>query len=165
MWYSAAGIPYEFSNLIKAIKPYVNNNGTVYIGTDTFLYKNNYIAATVICLYNPVLKRGGKYFFERKLVKKKQLPTLVQRMTFETENSINLGLKLQKFDITNIELHLDISPKNKYNGTSKFADMLTGYVKGVGFKCKIKPYAWASASIADRHSKRLGIEKFNAGNI
>jgi len=154
MWYSGAGIAYEFPNLINIIKPYVKNDGIVYIGTDTFLYKNDYITATVICLYNPVLKKGGKYFFERKLVKKKCLPTLLQRMTFETENSINLALMLQKFDIKNIELHLDISPKNKFNGTSKFVDMLTGYVKGVGFKCKIKPHAWASASIADRHSKR-----------
>jgi predicted RNase H-related nuclease YkuK (DUF458 family) len=52
-----------------------------------------------------------------------------------------------------IELHLDISPAHKQNGTSQFADMLTGFAKGSGFNVKIKPNAWASQSVADKHSK------------
>jgi len=28
-----------------------------------------------------------------------------------------------------------------------------GYATGAGFRCKIKPDAWASNSIADKHSK------------
>ena len=31
--------------------------------------------------------------------------------------------------------------------------MLIGYAKGVGFKCKVKPNAFAASSIADKHSK------------
>ena len=37
--------------------------------------------------------------------------------------------------------------------TKKFVDALTGYTKSAGFACKIKPDAWASASVADKHSK------------
>jgi predicted RNase H-related nuclease YkuK (DUF458 family) len=44
-------------------------------------------------------------------------------------------------------------PFNLKNATSKFSDMLKGYVAGAGFECRIKPDAWASQSIADRHSK------------
>ena len=57
------------------------------------------------------------------------------------------------FNPQDIELHLDVSPFNIKNGTSPFSDMLKGYVQGYGFQCKIKPDAWASQSIADRHSK------------
>ena len=52
-----------------------------------------------------------------------------------------------------IELHLDISPAHKNNGTSNISDMLTGYARASGFECKIKPDAWASQSVADKHSK------------
>ena len=52
-----------------------------------------------------------------------------------------------------IELHLDVSPIESKTKTSKFSDMLKGYVNGAGFVCKIKPDAWASQSVADRHSK------------
>ena len=56
-------------------------------------------------------------------------------------------------DPDNMELHLDVSPFHANNGTSKFSDMLKGFVQGSGFSCKLKPNAWASQSIADRHSK------------
>ena len=38
-------------------------------------------------------------------------------------------------------------------GTSHLAKMLVGYVRGSGYVCKIKPHAFAAASIADKHSK------------
>ena len=57
------------------------------------------------------------------------------------------------FDPSKLELHLDISPFSAGNATSRFSDMLKGYVQGYGLNCKIKPNAWASQSIADRHSK------------
>ena len=58
-----------------------------------------------------------------------------------------------KFNVSNIELHLDISPVNAGQGTSRFSDMLSGYVQGYGLGFRLKPYAWASQSVADKHSK------------
>ena len=52
-----------------------------------------------------------------------------------------------------LELHLDISPQESREGTSHLAKMLVGYVKGSGYECRIKPDAFAAASIADKHSK------------
>ena len=57
------------------------------------------------------------------------------------------------FDPSLIELHLDVSPFSAGNATSKFSDMLKGYVQGYGFDFRLKPNAWASQSIADKHSK------------
>ena len=51
------------------------------------------------------------------------------------------------------ELHLDISPSDKKERTSRFADMMIGYAKGVGFACKVKPDAFAATSVADKHNK------------
>ena len=53
----------------------------------------------------------------------------------------------------NIELHLDVSPFAANNGTSKYSDMLKGYVQGYGVNYRLKPDAWASQTIADKHSK------------
>ena len=52
-----------------------------------------------------------------------------------------------------IEIHLDVSASDKKAGTSHISDMLVGYAKGAGFETKIKPDAFAAASIADKHSK------------
>ena len=57
------------------------------------------------------------------------------------------------FNPVNIELHLDVSPFNLNNATSKYSDMLKGFVQGYGFEYQLKPNAWASQTIADRHSK------------
>ena len=58
-----------------------------------------------------------------------------------------------KFHPDILELHLDVSPFHARNGTSKFSEMLKGYVQGYGLECKLKPDAWASQTIADKHSK------------
>jgi predicted RNase H-related nuclease YkuK (DUF458 family) len=81
---------------------------------------------------------------------------LISRITEEARRSIEVGTLLMneyKFDASLIELHLDISPISCGNATSKFSDMLKGYVQGYGFNYRIKPDAWASQSIADKHSK------------
>ena len=62
-------------------------------------------------------------------------------------------MNFENIESENIDLHIDVSPFNLKNGTSKFSDMLKGYVAGAGFECRIKPDAWASQTVADRHSK------------
>ena len=59
----------------------------------------------------------------------------------------------EKCPEADIEIHLDISSSDKKEKTSSYADMLIGYARGVGFKCKVKPDAFAATSIADKHSK------------
>ena len=71
-------------------------------------------------------------------------------MIKEAENTINLSNTIMD-EVPNAML--DISPQENNEGTSHLAKMLVGYVKGSGYECKIKPYAFAAASIADKHSK------------
>ena len=75
-------------------------------------------------------------------------------MIKEAENTIALANNIiENVPDAKLELHLDISPQETNEGTSHLANMLVGYVKGSGYECKIKPYAFAAASIADKHSK------------
>ena len=75
-------------------------------------------------------------------------------MLKEVENTLDHAQKIiKKCPNTNLELHIDVSSAEKNEGTSHLAHMLVGYVKGSGFECKVKPDAFAAASIADKHSK------------
>ena len=144
----------QFKDIIEQIKKHTLLNGTVYIGTDSFFIKNKCIFATAICLYGADKQKGGKYFFTKTRLNKKQFPELSIRMIKEAEKTINLANDIIVLvPYAKLELHLDISPQENNEGTSHLANMLIGYVKGSGYECRIKPEAFAAASIADRHSK------------
>ena len=97
---------------------------------------------------------GGRYFFVRKKVPKKGFSNLAVRMLKEAEETIEIAKVISETNPSiKIELHLDVSSADKQEKTSHLAKMLIGYVKGSGYECKIKPYAFAANSIADRHSK------------
>jgi len=154
MWHTGSNQPISLEEILHITKEYTQDGGRVYLGTDSFLRKNKCIFATALCLYNPLDSRGGRYFFKKVIVPKEKFSTLLQRMTREVERSLELAKILyHKHDIKDLEIHADVSPPNTQAQTAKLSDMLKGYVQGSGFDCKIKPYAWASASIADRHSK------------
>jgi len=144
----------NFNDIIEQIKIHCNYNGTVYIGTDSFFIKNKCIFSTAICLYGASNQKGGRYFYKKTSLNKNKFPQLSTRMIKEAENTIILANTIVEIIPTaKLELHLDISPQEKNEGTSHLAKMLVGYVKGSGYECRIKPDAFAAASIADKHSK------------
>ena len=99
--------------------------------------------ATIIIILLFVLAAVGIYFSVR-----------FGLVILKVQDSIEVALNIaEHIPQAQIELHLDISPAHKNNGTSKISDMVTGYAKASGFDCKIKPDAWASQSVADKHSK------------
>ena len=153
-WNTGSNDSITFSNIIEQIKKHTLLKGTVYIGTDSFFIKNKCIFATAICLYGADKQQGGKYFYTKTILNKNKFPELSVRMIKEAENTILIANSIiDKVPTAILELHLDISPHENNEGTSHLAKMLVGYVKGSGYECKIKPYAFAAASIADKHSK------------
>jgi len=153
-WHTGSGETITFEALLKQVHSHVEQAGQVYIGTDSFLTKNKCIFANAICLHGAEGQRGGKYFFRKDSVKQEKFSGLVQRLLKEVQQSIEVAMIVaENVPAAEIELHLDISPSNKQAGTSPYAGMLTGYAKGAGFDIKIKPNAWASQSVADKHSK------------
>lgn len=150
-WYSASGERVTHGEIIKKIKDHVKKDEKLFIGTDSQLSISACTFATAICLYSK--SKGGTYFFRKQKVKSEKYNTLKIRMLEEVHKTIEVAfLVLEETPTAQIEIHIDIgsTPKSK---TRVYVDELKGWVTAAGFDCKIKPNAWASASIADRHSK------------
>ena len=98
----------------------------------------------------------NRYFIYKDFCPSKKFKFLSLKVTEETRRSIETA-EILIYDyglrVEDIEIHIDVSPLYMNNGTSKFSEMLKGYVKGFGLECRLKPEAWASQSVADRHSK------------
>ena len=153
-WYTGSNRSVCFDEIKQTICKYVDQGGKIYIGSDSFISRNKVSFASTICLYGPPL--ASRYFFFKENIKLGHFINLVSRISEEAKRSVEIAetlINTTDLSAQNIELHLDISACNKNNGTSRFSEMLTGYVLGYGLDCKIKPNAWAGQTIADKHSK------------
>jgi hypothetical protein len=153
-WHSGSERPVKFSEIVLQIKNCVQNGGKVFIGSDSFISKRKVTFATAICLHGD--RKGGRYFFTKDYSPISHYTVLVSRMTEEVRRSVELAehvMEEYNIDPNFFELHVDVSPFELKMATSKFSDMLSGYVSGAGFECRIKPNAWASQTVADKHSK------------
>jgi len=153
-WFTGSDKEIKFEDIISNIKESLVKGSKVFIGTDSFISKSRINFATAICLYGG--ESSSRYFFSKQYIPKNTYKVLVTRITEEVRRSVELAEHLMtnhSIDSNNIELHIDVSPFNTNNATSRFSDMLKGYVTGAGFECKVKPNSWAAQSIADKHSK------------
>jgi predicted RNase H-related nuclease YkuK (DUF458 family) len=154
IWITGSGKEIRFSDLCESLNPLLEEGSKLFIGSDSNISKRKITFCKTICVYGR--SNHSKYFFKRTKVDFKKFPNLISRITEEARLSIELAEYLtseHRVPTKMIELHLDVSSTNLNHKTSKFCDMLKGYVNGAGFECKIKPNAWASQSIADKHSK------------
>ena len=153
-WTTGSEKSINFYDILNILKYHAISGSKIFIGSDSFVSHKNICFASAICLYGS--DQGSRYFFFKDKVDKRLYTPLISRITEETRRSLEIACFLMdeyNFDPKIFELHLDVSPFGTGNATSKFSDMLKGYVQGYGFEYKIKPNAWASQSIADRHSK------------
>ncbi len=153
-WTSGSGIGINFESVEQKIVEHSQKNKKIFIGSDSFITRNQICFASAVCLLTPSF--GGRYYFYKENVPLRRYSTLATRITEEVRRSIEIAeYFMNSYDIPpdRLELHLDVSPFAAKNGTSKLSDMLKGYVQGYGLTCKLKPNAWASQSVADRHSK------------
>ena len=153
-WITGSGQHVDFFDVISLVREYVNCGSKIFIGSDSFVSGKKTCFATTLCLHGG--EYGGRYFFYKEDLPKDMHKQLATRITEETRRSIELAESLMvnyNFSCDDIELHLDVSPFHANNGTSKLSDTMKGYVQGYGLSCRLKPNAWASQSIADKHSK------------
>ncbi len=153
MWFSGSGEHTTLQQILEKANKHSKDNGTIFVGCDSQITRDKCTYSTVICMHGADDQHGGYYFFKREKKDRNQYPTMVLRLLKEVELSIQIGYKiLEDNPDADVEIHIDANSK-KDQPTGKFAEMLMGYAKGAGFRCKIKPEAWASNSIADKHSK------------
>ncbi len=153
-WITGSNQEIDFYDLLSLTRQYVLKGAKIFIGSDSFISQEKICFASAICLHGG--QDNGRYFFFKDFVLKTQYSQLVTRITEETRRSVEIACLLMNeygVDPQSIELHLDVSPFGANNGTSKYSDMLKGYVQGYGVDYRLKPDAWASQTIADKHSK------------
>ena len=125
----------------------------MFIGTDSMLRTGSCVFATAICLHGSTGQSGGRYFFKRETEKDRDYTNLNSRMLKEVQESIEMAGKIvESHPSIDIEIHIDVG-SGKKSKTRSLVEALRGWTSAAGFSCKIKPYAWASASVADRHTK------------
>ena len=152
-WFTGSGDPIPFLDLMSQIDDYVCGGGKVFIGTDSQIKSSHCTFVTAICLHGQVDKFYATYFFNRQKLERDTYKVLRVRIMKEVQYSIDISLGLmEKYPLADIEVHVDIG-KTQRSATRHFVDAINGWVKGVGFKCKIKPESWAACSIADSHTK------------
>tara|TARA_Y100000034_G_C6689475_1_gene303522 strand:+ start:69 stop:542 length:474 start_codon:yes stop_codon:yes gene_type:complete len=152
-WITGSGTEIEFKDILDEIEKYISKGGKIFIGSDSQLCNNTCIFATAICLHGAQGSQGGRYFFKRFKDEGPQYSNLKLRIISEVTHSLDVAIDLMgKFPDSDIEVHVDIGrgPKSK---TSIYVDHIQGWARATGLSCKVKPDAWASASVADKHTK------------
>ena len=151
-WITGSGTQITFGEIVSLIISHSQNSGKVYVGCDSHLKKGLCIFATAICLHGGS-EKTSRYFFRREKSLKKSNLILRARINAEVERGLNvIFILMEAVPNAEIEMHIDIG-RNVKCKTRSFVDAITGWVRSTGVPCKIKPDAWASASVADKHTK------------
>ena len=125
----------------------------VCIGTDSQRKNKAIEFATVIVFVRE--GKGGFMYISNDLVKRKM--AVKERMLDEVARSIDVALRLCDlfiaFDV-DMEVHADINTNPNFKSNSALKEAM-GYIMGMGFVFKAKPYAYASSNCADKVIKTL----------
>ena len=152
-WLTGSGIMIEFDDMLDAVESYVGQGGKIFIGTDSSIGAKGCTFVTAVCLHGAPETHGGRYFFHKARYDISRYKNLKVRIMQEVQSSIEIALHvIDKNPMSDVEIHLDIGTSER-SQTRVYVDELTGWTQAVGFSCKVKPDAWASAAIADRHTK------------
>lgn len=152
-WCNEDGSKLNDDDLAVKILDYAKTGGTIYVGADS-MYNNERgcYFASVIAFHNrkPDI---ADYFYKTIKIKSEKYKSLKIKILEE----VNLALQAANlvsaiYEDADIEVHIDIGTR-KINLTRTLYDSVRGWVVSSGYRLKIKPYSWASSSIADWHTK------------
>lgn len=119
----------------------------VCIGSDSHVYGNMVQYATAVVF---VRKGKGAFTFIRKQ-KEIQKISIKERMLNEVNKSVEIAYRifeiLEKYDVE-MEVHADINTDPDFKSNLALKDAM-GYILGMGYVFKAKPFAFASSNCAD----------------
>lgn len=118
----------------------------VYVGTDSQQDGQKTQFVTVIVIHDP--GKGGRVFYTTEQVPR--IKSLRERLLKEVWSSVQLALEITPFisDESEMEVHVDANPNTKFK-SSAYVKELAAMVVSQGFKCMLKPDAWAAMHVAD----------------
>lgn len=150
-WKDADGMPVSELEIRKEIIEYSRKGGKIYVGSDSMLMTIKCNFVTVIAFHNRELGIA-RYYFK----KIKSDPSLYRDLQVKIFKEVELAIKTANYVLeicedAKLEIHIDIGLRAR-NKTSKYYNLINGWVTGSGFYLKVKPDSWAS-SLADSHTK------------
>jgi predicted RNase H-related nuclease YkuK (DUF458 family) len=125
----------------------------IFIGTDSQIHRKKrcVVYATCIVLYRK--GKGGRVFVAKET---QAIPnSLKERLMNEVWRSLSVSfdLSLGLPPTVEVVIHVDVNKSYKYK-SGNYHQELVSLVTGQGFKCRIKPDAWAAQCIADHFTKK-----------
>ena len=124
------------------------HNVKVCIGTDSQVKGSEIEFATVIVFIRK--GRGGFMYIHHEVTRQRM--SIKQRMLAEIGKSIEVAYSLvQVFTTYNVDLevHADINTNPDFKSNDALKEAM-GYITGMGFDFRAKPYAFASSSCANK---------------
>lgn len=120
----------------------------VCVGSDSQAHPSHIEYATAIV----VVREGKGGFMFLRNEKGGKETTIKERMLKEVTMSVEVAYAICKlldtYDV-GLEVHADINTDPKFKSNTALKDAM-GYILGMGFEFKAKPYAFASSSCADK---------------
>ena len=149
-WHNAQHKPVKLSSMLEFLSS-VGKSSMIHVGCDSHFVKNNCVYAIVVAIITP--GKGGTYFFARKILKRKNFLNIKLRLLGEVERALLLAdLVSSHTSRDDVSVHLDINPNKMYKSSLVFTSA-TSWVKSQGYRCVVKPDAWASSWLADAYAK------------
>ena len=125
----------------------------IIIGSDSVKLGYNFVFTKAICVMNEDFY-DRKYFYCRTKIQDDSYLDLSKRLLKETTDSLELAIQIRdKLSNANIEIHADVNPDSNHL-SSKYKNMISGYISGCGFDVKVKPLSFVASSIADQHTRK-----------
>lgn len=119
----------------------------IYVGSDSQVYKTHVNYGTVIV----ILRKGkGGFMFiqnEKGTTKIGIKERMLREVALSVETAYLICDLLEKYNIE-LEVHADINTDSRFESNVALKEAM-GYILGMGFAFKAKPYAFASSSCAD----------------
>tara|TARA_B100000963_G_C22452890_1_gene591974 strand:- start:213 stop:689 length:477 start_codon:yes stop_codon:yes gene_type:complete len=143
-----------FNEICKILKEVtISDSHLIIVGSDSVKLGYNFVFTKAICILNEEYY-NSKYFYFRDKIKDDSYLDLSKRLLKETIDSIDLAMKIKDVCCdAKIEIHADVNPDAKHL-SSKYKNMISGYIQGCGFNVKIKPDSFVASSIADHHTRK-----------
>lgn len=125
----------------------LGNTLKVCIGSDSHVYGESIHYATAVVF---IRKGKGAFTFIRKQKEIKTI-SIKERMLNEVNKSVEIAYTiceiLEKYNVE-MEVHADINTNPDFKSNAALKDAM-GYILGMGYTFKAKPYAFASTNCAD----------------
>jgi hypothetical protein len=140
-----------YADVVTYVSESPSDDYKLIIGTDSHS-KDDIVFVTAVIVHRK--GKGARYYYHKQ--RDRKMPSLRQRIYFETSLSLTVASRLAEMIAANgtanlnVEIHLDVGQVGE---TKDLIREVVGMVMGSGFDAKIKPDSYGASKVADKHSK------------